>query len=370
MEFAMTDRIAHFGHAIAARADRLGRRAGEAAPELPMMDAYLTMMKASALITAGRIGLFEALADGPLTTHALAEKLDASEVGIERITGVLVETGHLERAGRALANSAATARWFTSHGDVDYSAGLVWTADAWTIMGELPEAIRRGGPARPLWDRMDDELGLGIRFSRYMRAFAHHLAPDLLRLVRLPPNATRLLDLGGSHGIHALSFCRQYPELDAVIVDFESALRGTRTRIQKTGLAERITVRPGDLRACDWGEEYDVVLYLSIAHNMSLQDNERVFAHLATVMRPGGKLVIHDYPGETTPSLFGAAFGLTLLVETGTRTFDYAELSGMLEAVGFAAVQHHVLAPAEKGTIIIAERKGHHPATDDGASED
>lgn len=351
----MNERVAHFGHAVAARADRLGRHAADA-PGLPMIDAYLAMMKASALITAGRLGLFEALADGPLEPGALAEKIDASAIGIESLADLLVETGHLERVGRSLANSAATARWFTSKGEVDFIAGLVWTADAWTLMGELPDAVRRGGPAQSLWDRMEAAPELGDRFSRYMRAFAHYLAPDLLRLVRLPANATRLLDLGGSHGVHALSFCRHYAALDAVIVDFESALRDTCDRIEKIGLADRVTVQTGDIRACDWGGAYDVVLYLSIAHNMGAEDNRRVFAHLAAAMRPGGKLIIHDYPSETTPDLFGAAFGLTLLVETGTRAFNYAELSNMLASAGFSVVERHVLVPAEKGTIIIAER--------------
>ena len=89
---------------------------------------------------------------------------------------------------------------------------------------------------------------------------------------------------------------------------------------------------------------------------MHAPENARIFAHLHTVMRRGGKLILHDYPAETTPGLFGAAFGLTLLVETGTRIFDYAELSDMLARAGFSAIRKHVLAPAEKGTIIIAER--------------
>jgi hypothetical protein len=357
MELVMNDTVASLEHAMVARGGRIIRKEIEAVPRLPMMDAYIGMMKASALITAGSIGLFEALADGPLETRLLAKKIDASASGVESLADLLVETGHLERFGAKLANSASTARWFTSRGEVNYTAGLVWTADAWTIMRELPEAVRRGGPAETLWAKMDGELGLGIRFSRYMRAFAHHLAPDLLRLVEVPDNAARLLDLGGSHGIHSLSFCQEHPQLSAVIIDLESALRGTRARVDKMGMARRIAVRPDDIRNCDWGGDYDVVLYLSIAHNMSAQENERIFAHLATVMRPGAKLIIHDYPGESTPALFAAAFGLTLLAETGTRTFEYKELSTMLAKAGFSTVQRHVLSPAEKGTIIIAERR-------------
>lgn len=325
-------------------------------PALPMLHAYLDMMRASALIAAGRIGLFEALASGPLTAGALAAASGSSEIGIARLTDFLIETGHLRRRGDHIANAPATMRWFTSHGDTDYNAGLVWTADAWEIMGELSDAVRRGAPTRLLWDRMDEAPELGVRFARYMRAFAHHLAPDLARLIELPVGPARLLDLGGSHGVHSIALCRQHPQLEARIVDLESALQGTSARIRQTGLADRITVSPADIRDCDWGEDYDLVLYLSIAHNMTAKENERIFRHMGKAMRRGGKLIIHDYPAETTPGLFGAAFGLTLLVETGTRTFGYAELAGMLARAGFSTVRYHVLSPAEKGTIIIAQR--------------
>ena len=321
----------------------------------PMMDAYLSMMRASALIAAERIGLFEALAAGFMAPDALAHRLDVSEIGLGRLADLLVETGHLERRGTSLGNAPATTRWFTSRGEVDFSAGLAWTADAWTIMSELSDAVRRGAPTQLLWDRMDADPALGMRFSRYMRAFAEHLTPDLLRLVEVPADAVRLLDLGGSHGIHATSLCRQYPQLHSVIIDLESALRDTETSIDATGLADRIAVRPADIRACDWGGAYDVILYLSVAHNLYAHENQRIFRHARSVLRPGGKLVIHDYPRETTPALFGAAFGLTLMVETGTRAFAYAELWDMLTKAGFSTISRHVLVPAEKGTIIIAE---------------
>jgi SAM-dependent methyltransferase len=354
--FAMDESIMELGRAIAAGSDDISpRRADRTVPTLPMLDAYLSMMRASALVAAGRIGVFETLAGGAMETGALAEALNASEIGIGRLATFLVETGHLERHGPLLANAPATQRWFTSRGEVDYSAGLAWTADAWTIMSDLSEAVRRGAPERTLWDRMDEAPALGTRFSRYMRAFAHHLTPDLLRSAQVPNGPTRLLDLGGSHGVHAMSLCQRYPDLDAVIVDLGSALADTEARIDAIGLGDRIAVRRADIRACDWGEDYDVVLYLSVAHNMYPHENARIFAHARAVLRPGGKLVIHEYPHETTPGLFGAAFCLTLLVETGTRTFGYVELCAMLSKAGFSSIRRQVLSPAEKGTIIIAE---------------
>ncbi|QAY76347.1 class I SAM-dependent methyltransferase [Sphingosinicella sp. BN140058] len=330
---------------------------GAPAP-MPMLGIYLQMMTAAAMATAGKLGLFEALADRPMDVAGLAETLQASRTGVERLTDFLVALGSLTRRGPMLANAAETTRLFTARGPIDWGAGLSWTADVWKIMSDLPDAVVRGGPERLLWDRMAEDPALGQAFSRYMREAAKFVLPDLVGALDLPDGPLRLLDLGGSHGVHSIELCRRYPRMDAVIVDLESALSETRTRIADHRLEDRIAVQGADLRCCDWGQGYDVALYLSVAHNMDIEENRAIFRRLGEVIRPGGILVIHDYPKETRPLLFEAAFRLTLLTETGTRTLSHAELTGMVAEAGFTTQVRIVLSPAEKGTLIIARRAG------------
>lgn len=329
----------------------------ENAAELPMLDVYLPMMKAAAIISAGRLGLFEALADGPHGVQALAKAVGASEVGIESLAEFLVAVGYLEKRGDTFANAPNTTRWFTRRGSVDYTAGLLWTAEAWEIMSGLTDAVRNGSPEKTLWEVMLERSHLGPIFSSYMHSFAHHLGSDLLE--KVPPlaaGALRLLDLGGSHGLHSISFCERYPELSAVIVDMASALTNTAGLIAQEHLSDRISLRPGNLLDGDWGDDYDVVFYLSVAHNQTAEDNRQVIRRIGQVLRPGGMLVIHEYLAESPPLPFHAAFRLTLLVETATRIYSFKEVCGWLDEAGFAAPARIDLDPREKGTLIIARR--------------
>jgi tRNA1(Val) A37 N6-methylase TrmN6 len=69
------------------------------------------------------------------------------------------------------------------------------------------------------------------------------LGPDILEHVPVEAqHHTRLLDLGGSHGLHSIRFCQRYPQLSAVIVDLPSALTETDVRPSRKPnfLAERI----------------------------------------------------------------------------------------------------------------------------------
>jgi SAM-dependent methyltransferase len=324
--------------------------------DLPMVDVYLPMMKAAAVISAGQLRLFEALADGPLDTARLARAIGASEVGTGRLADFLVAVGYLELTRDGFANAAHTARWFTTKG-FDYTAGLLWTAESWSLMSNLSSAVRRGAPEQTLWESMQERAHWGPIFSNYMQTFARHLGPDLLERVELPSGARRLLDLGGSHGQHSIGFCRKYPALSAVIVDLPSALTHTEEALAEAGMTQRISLRPGDLLEADWGDGYDAVFYLSVAHNQTDANNRRLIAHIGRVLKPGGLLLIHEYLSGEPIDVYDAAFRVTLLVETATRTYSFDEVSGWLSAGGFAAPTRIDLTPREKGSLIVAYKR-------------
>lgn len=324
--------------------------------ELAMLDVYMPMMKASAILSAGRLGLFEALAGGPLPVDALADAIQASPRGTRFLCDFLITIGYLERHGSGLANTASTQRWFTSAGQVDYTPGLLWTLEAWPMMGNLSDAIRDDIPRQTLWQAMEEKPQLGQTFSAYMDAFARDLGPDLLAHVPVAPHHQRLLDLGGSHGMHSIRFCQRYPDLQSKIVDLPSALTDTATTIAAHGLADRIQVSPGDLLRHDWGNQHDIVFYLSVAHNHTAEDNQRAIRQMYDVLAPGGLLVIHEYLADTPGNPFMAAFRLTLLYETGTQTHAYSDYTDWLSAAGFGDITRIDLDPIEKGTLILARR--------------
>ena len=170
------------------------------------------------------------------------------------------------------------------------------------------------------------------------------------------PDYRRLLDLGGSHGLHSIRFCQAYPQLDAVIVDMPSALSETGPEIEKAGLAERISLSPGTLQEHDWGGANDLVFYLSVAHNHSAAENRLAIEQIGDSMNPGGLLVIHEYLAETSLDALNAAFRLTLLLETGTQTHRHEDYCEWLTAAGFSEIERIDLEPREKGSLILARR--------------
>ena len=316
------------------------------------------MMKTSAIVSAARLGLFEALAGGALTTGELAVKLVSSEQGVSALADFLTAIGYLEKSDVGYCNTPSTQRWLTSAGDINYTTGALWMNEAWSMMSDLPEAVRLGAPQQTLWQKMSDQPRLGPLFSRFMHTFAQDLGPDLLARVPVGHHHLRMLDLGGSHGLHSMRFCRQYPRLNSVIVDLPSALTDTATALEAAGLSDRISLQPGNLLDLTWVKEqhYDLVFYLSVGHNQTADDNERVLNEVFRSLRPGGLLVIHDYLADESLNPWTTAFRLTLLLETGTQTYRHEDYLQWLARAGFDDVVRMDLNPLEKGTLLVARR--------------
>lgn len=324
-------------------------------PALPMLDVYLPMMRSAAILAAGQLGLFQCLGRGAQGLPQLARGLRVDREALHHLLLALREAGYVQSSAQARwRNTAHTARWFTAAGRVDYSAGLVWTAEAWQIMAELADVVRRGGPERRLWDRMHDRPELGARFSSYMRAFAEHASPQIARHVVLPRQAPRVLDIGGSHGLHSMTLCKKYRNLRATILDDAAALTDTPRLAAAQGLGGRIDCLPGDCRTTPLPKGLDAVLLYGVAHNHTAAENRRLFRRIAAALRPHGQLIVHDYVPGGMPETYRTLFDLTLLTEVGTRTHALAEFQTWATAAGFGPFAVHHLDPAEMGTVLVA----------------
>lgn len=322
----------------------------------PIMEAYLPMMKSAALISAGELGLFDRLASGPLTAGEAARACAASPRGIKALLDALLAFGFVEAEGERYRNGALIAAHFTSASAEDFTPGLLWTAEAWRIMLGMTDAIREGGPRVSLWKQMEGRPGMGALFARYMEAFARYLSPRILDAIELPAGASRMLDIGGSHGLHSVAFCQRHPGLSSVVLDLPESLTTTPSVIERHGMQGRITLCPGDANVDELGGPYDVVLMLSVLHNQTYEQNQRLLGRVARALAPGGLLVIQEYFKGPDAGLFAPSFDLTLLVETGTATLPPHLVEPWLLDAGFSPPRRVDLPTDGTGSLVLARK--------------
>jgi SAM-dependent methyltransferase len=328
------------------------------------MDCYWPMMSSAALITAGELGVFAALGQGPLAVEDLARHIGASVPGTDRLCDVLVQTGYLERTpDDQLRNSPFAQERLSQTGEHDLTSMLRWLAYAWQIMSGLTEAVVNGRPDTGLWDLMQTNPDMGPAFATFMHDYAATVADDVQRAIDLPDGARSLLDVGGSHGLHAAAACRRSPELQAVIYDLPVSLTNTPDLIAGWGLAGRIRCEEGDIAKDSITGTFDVITYFLVAHNHTDATNARIIQKMAAALNPGGVLFVYEFPRDpaarftkSASEAWASAFDLTLLVETGTHTFTAEQITSWLSDAGLVDIRRTDLETVDNGSVFSARR--------------
>ncbi len=328
------------------------------------LDVYWPMMQSAALIAAGELGVFVALGKGPLLVEEIAARISASVNGTAKLCAVLLQTGYLELTSEnKFRNSPHAQAWLSQTGAQDLNSELRWFALAWQLMGGLRDAVVNGQPKTVLWDLMQTNPAMGPTFAAFMKDHAATVVNDVQRAVKLPADAKTLLDVGGSHGLHAAAFCRRFPELHAVIYDLPVSLTNTRDLIAGWGLSERLRCVAGNIVNDAITGTFDVITYFLVAHNQTDADNARIIQKLAAALNPGGVMFVYEYVRESaarytvsSTEALASAFDLTLLVETGTCLHTAERINAWLLAAGLGHLQRTDLQPIEKGSIFSAQK--------------
>ncbi len=127
-----------------------------------MMDVYLPLMKCAAILTAAKLDLFNQLNDAPISPKDLAKKMNMPVTGIGRLLEALVVAGYVQKQQDLYSNTTLACDWFSKKALVDYTPGILWTANtAWHMVEELGQVIQNGMPSPTLWERMAQNPSMG-----------------------------------------------------------------------------------------------------------------------------------------------------------------------------------------------------------------
>ena len=302
----------------------------------PVLDLFGGFAFRAAAV-ANRLGVFEALSGGPLTAAQLAGQIEADERGTTRLLEALDAVGYVKkkRDGRYAA-TAMTAKWLPR-----LAAGI--RASERSLLQPLEyleESIRTGEPSVNSYERYAEDQSWWREQQDVMIAVAHMVGDDIVARVKLPETARRLLDVGGGHGLHAIKFCRRYPQLSATVFDLPQSLEVAREVIAAEAMGERVSVQAGSFWKDDLGNGYDAALVFSIVQMNSPDKNTELLRKVASALNPGGLVVIQDQiaggvPGPTAKAIISLQ-GLSQLVSSRGRTYAFDEIAGWLTDAGFS----------------------------------
>lgn len=294
-----------------------------------VLDLMTGYQPAAALTAAARLGVFDALAERPLSFADVAALCRTEPLATRALLDSLVGLELLARDGDRYAGTVDSAR-LCAVGDLRLVAEKeAFFARAWL---ELEESVRTGEPRLDPWtSRLVSDPVQARSFLDALVVLAASTGPDLTSVI---PAGSRVLDLGGGLGSYAGPLAAAGRSV--TLVDLPPVAGWAREM-----LGSSVTVLPLDLlspgAAAALGDGYDVALLAHLLHDLTDQDCLSVLRLARGALRPGGRVVVFELPGDP-PGSFGPLFDLMMRVETAGRARRMEELVGLLVDAGFGDV--------------------------------
>jgi len=303
----------------------------------PLVQTSWGMGMARCIIAGTRLGLFDALGnDGAMSARELAETLECSLAGTETLLNALNGGGYLEHREGKYSNRPVASKWLVKSSKSSLYDGILFLGDLWDLFSNLEDSVKTGKTADFHHGGKPPEFWR--RYLRGLAALVELPSQEVSRRIRLPKPATRLLDVGGGHGVFSMAFCRQNDGLQADVFDLPQALEHGEEIVRERGMEERVHFRAGDLRATDWGSDYDAILFFSVIHNLTPEESQQAMLRAHDALRPGGMMVIfeaehREHTGNLTET---AGFSeLLFFLTSGTRTCPESMIREWMSGGGF-----------------------------------
>ncbi len=316
----------------------------------PYMDAWVGLVRASALISATQIGVFDAL---PGTTSELAERTGCMTERLEVLLEALCAMHYLcLRRGRWRATRRARTSLVkrTAVMPLHATVGSL-AASNLDVMRGL-ENVMRGREPPGLHDEFVEQ-STWVGYQAAMAELNAIVADQVLNSMARP---RRLLDVGGGPGTFAIAACRRWPDVEVVIADLPRAAEFGKARIAAAGLSERIRYVEGDARKVSLGDGYDAVTLLQVLHNVDRRTGVGLLHAARASMTTGGRITGLEMNGSAT--LIGTLASLTFCAWMGARAWTPDQLREMVSEAGFCDVR--VEQPLRlMGSLLFHAHRGH-----------
>lgn len=308
----------------------------------PLADWLLGPARMTLLDAAVTLGIADILAetDDP---EAIAARLEAHPGNTRLFLDALAALGLAEKNQGRYVNSPLGDCYLRRNSET-YLGGLIGNLKGMQHrnLPRLTELIKSGPPPVAQENRLDGEAQWkrsAMDLACYQKAGMADLAADLVASLPESPKFRRMLDLGGGPGVIGLGILARHPAMLGALCDLPPVIEMAQETIEAAGMAEQMTLYPGDYNAVSFGSGYDLVW---ASHNLYYAKNLQEFlGRVLEALNPGGVFIsLHEgLTNERTKPEAYVISRLSLALEGQDVSFEAGQIAGAALAAGFASVE-------------------------------
>ena len=303
------------------------------------------------LLSACKVGVFEALGRDAKTAAEVARQLDLDERATDIVLCALTAAGLLLQDGDRFSTEPGALPYLLADSPQTLVSIMGHNLSMMHSWVRLAEVMRTGRPVRGQ-ERTEDELK---DFILGMENVSRRSSVEVAQKVDLG-GVRRLLDLGGGPGTAAITFALANPGLSCVVYDLAGPLEIAREQIRKAGLADRVTTVAGDFYTQSPPDGFDLVYISNIIHMMGPSETLDLFRKARASLEPGGRVIVKDFflDDHRTGPAAAAQFSVNMLVNTREgKSYPRSETLALLTEAGFGGFE--IVEVARSSQLIIGK---------------
>ncbi|XP_053482743.1 probable bifunctional dTTP/UTP pyrophosphatase/methyltransferase protein [Ictalurus furcatus] len=301
------------------------------------------------LFTASKLGVFDVLSDSGLTVEEVANRIDASLLGTERLLDAAVSLGLLHKLkceNEPVYRNTEQARHFlVSDSPLSLHAYILHCNDMiWPLFTHLESAVREGTnqhertlgkkPENVIQDVNSKKDDVMRHFMNAMHSIANVTGKDVATAFNLSRFRTAC-DVGGCTGAMAYEFTKAHPELSVIVFDLPAVIE-MRRHFQSKDQDSRVSFVAGDFFKDDLPKA-DLYILARILHDWSDEKVHELLSKLSETCTPGCGLLLSEILLDEERTRPSRAL-LQALSMTEGRQRSATEYSNLMKKHGFSPI--------------------------------
>ena len=322
----------------------------------PFADAGTSVGLGFALGNAVKLKIADQLTMDFKDVRTIASGANVSEIGAELILDCLDALGYVHKKDSKYAFTKRGYKNLSVQSPANFRNFILFCDNLYKGYMNMDETIRSGKRTDKymLEDMTEYEWEL---FSRAMIDISKTNYKEVTSKIPVTKTHTKMLDLGGSHGLYSIELCKRNPQLKATIVDLPPVKKYADECILQNNASGNVSFLPSDFMKDELPGNVDVVLAFNIIHGLNPTENEALAKKVYNSLNDGGIYVILDQikgiGGKSQMSKATTSFmALNLLHQAGGKTYSKDEIDAFTKKVGFKKTELKKLNAPGFGVVV------------------
>ncbi len=301
----------------------------------PMFDTQIAFTSARAIMAAAELGVFEALGKSTKTFEQVATACKTHPAATKQLLDCLAGIGYLKWSNGNYSLKPKYYKWLLKDYPSNIIGKLRFQISEWNWVGKMEDYVRTGKPLELHSVINESEWAT---YQQGMRDLSVNASKELAGKIKLPGNPTKMLDIGGSHGLYSIELCKKYPSLSSTILELPGAIAPASAIAAQAGLGDRVQYKAGNALTDDVGEShYDLIMINNVVHHFTEEQNIVLAQKVARALKPGGMYAVGEVIRGKTPGEGGAiasVVGIYFSLTSESGTWSVEEISSWQQKAG------------------------------------